>query len=105
MTDLTQVLSEIEERNFDADLGGHVQKNALNSVTKAKEEAAGESFVLRRMIELSFIYGYAKNQKNNIGKNELVAFKRVAEILLNLSRDQIENSIKKGTFVEVMDNE
>ena len=57
------------------------------------------------MIELSFIYGYAKNQKNNIGKNELVAFKRVAEILLNLSRDQIENSIKKGTFVEVMDNE
>ena len=41
MTDLTKVLSEIEEGNFEADLGGHVQKNALNPVTKAKEEAAG----------------------------------------------------------------
>jgi hypothetical protein len=51
-----------------------------------------------------FIHGYAKNQKANINKKELEAFKRVAEILLGLPQDQIEKSLKTGTFIEVVHN-
>jgi hypothetical protein len=51
-----------------------------------------------------YIHGYAKNQKANISKKELEAFKRVAEILLSLPHDQIENSLKTGTFIEVVNN-
>lgn len=50
------------------------------------------------------IHGYAKNQKANISKKELETYKRVAEILMGLHQDQIDNSLKRGTFVEVVDN-
>jgi hypothetical protein len=51
------------------------------------------------------VHGYAKNDKGNVSRKELVAFRRVAEILLALSSDQIAHSIRTGTFIEVRNNE
>ena len=51
------------------------------------------------------MHGFAKNEKGNMSKKEMIAFRRVAEILLALSVEQIANSVSTGTFIKVVDHE
>lgn len=103
--DLVKVLDEVEAGNFDADLGGHVLKKRIRFQGQGKRGSGRTIICFKKDHRAIFVHGYAKNQKANVTKKELEALRRVAEILLNLSPDQIENSIKTGSFIEVLDNE
>jgi hypothetical protein len=48
-----------------------------------------------------FIHGFAKNEKSNLSKNELIAFKEFSKILLAMSSEEIDIAIKDGIFIEV----
>lgn len=50
---------------------------------------------------LIFIHGFAKNEKSNLTKKEIVGFKEFAQILLGLSPKEIMIAIKNGDFIEV----
>ena len=42
-----------------------------------------------------FVYGFAKNEKDNLDRKEIAVFKKAAKELLPLSDEQIEVLIKK----------
>ncbi len=48
-----------------------------------------------------FIYGFAKNEKKNLDKNELIYFKKLANDLLKLSDRKILELEREGTFIKV----
>ena len=48
-----------------------------------------------------FVHGFAKNEKDNIGKDELVALKRLASELLAYDDKTIARVVVSGTVVEV----
>jgi len=48
-----------------------------------------------------FIHGFAKSEKSNLSSQELVAFKELAKILLELSPDALSLAIKNSDFIEV----
>jgi hypothetical protein len=50
---------------------------------------------------LDFVHGFAKNEKTNLSRKELEAFKALAKILLGLSAAEINTAIQNGDFVEV----
>jgi hypothetical protein len=102
---LANALAEVEKGIYDADLGGHVFKKRIRFQGKGKSGSGRTIICFKKDDRAIFVHGYAKNEKANINKKELAAFKRVAEILMSLSQDQIEKSLKSGTFVEVVDNE
>lgn len=104
VADLAKVLNEVEAGNFEADLGGHVFKKRVRFQGQGKRGSGRTIICFKKDDRAIFIHGYVKNQKANISKKELEAFKRVAEILMGLPQDQIENSLKRGTFVEVVEN-
>ena len=104
VADLAKVLDEVEGGNFEADLGGHVLKKRVRLQGQGKRGGGRTIICFMKDDRAIFVHGYAKNQKANINKKELEAFKRVAEILLSLPHDQIENSLKTGTFIEVVNN-
>jgi len=105
IADLATVLDEVEMGSFEADLGGHVLKKRVRFQGQGKSGSGRTIICFKKDDRAIFVHGFAKNEKANISKKELVAFRRVAEILLNLSPDQIARSIKTGTFIEVVNNE
>ena len=49
-----------------------------------------------------FIYGFAKNEKDNISKSDEVQLKQYAKVLLGFTDQQIKNAIKIGELIEVV---
>jgi hypothetical protein len=49
-----------------------------------------------------FMYGFAKNQRDNIEENELKALKRLAKELLSYDDSDLETLIKADEIIEVL---
>ncbi len=48
-----------------------------------------------------FVYGFAKNERDNIRADELKAFRKLADHLLNMNDADILEAIKNGTIKEI----
>lgn len=105
ITDLADALKEVAGGSFEANLGGHVLKKRVPFPGQGKRGSGRTIICFKKDDRAIFVHGFAKNEKANVSKKELIAFRRVAEILLNLSPDQIARSISTGTFIEVNTDE
>jgi len=52
-----------------------------------------------------FVHGFAKNERDNIGKDELAGLKKLASVLLAYDDKAIARVLASGTFIEVTSNE
>jgi hypothetical protein len=48
-----------------------------------------------------FLYGFAKNQKENLEPDELHSFKNLAKQLLALNDEQIQKLLENGILTEI----
>jgi hypothetical protein len=98
---LKATIKEMEDGLVDADLGGHVYKK------RTPIEGQGKSGGLRTILAFKmgnkafFMYGFAKNVRDNISAKELKALKGMARELLGYSDAQLKKAIKAGSFIEV----
>ncbi|MBU3612816.1 type II toxin-antitoxin system RelE/ParE family toxin [Polynucleobacter sp. MG-27-Goln-C1] len=102
--DLLFAIAEMEAGLVDADLGGNVYKKriALPGMGKragARTLVAGKIF--RRWF---FIFGFVKNEKDNINDSELVHLQGAANRLLHLTDKGIEDAILAGELKELTNN-
>lgn len=51
-----------------------------------------------------FVYGFAKNERDNIDSDEKEAFKKASSHVLNLLERQLAELIAKRQFVEIGEN-
>ncbi|MCB2184387.1 MAG: type II toxin-antitoxin system RelE/ParE family toxin [Desulfobulbaceae bacterium] len=98
---LVTALKEVEAGNFDANLGGHIYKKRIRFEGQGKSGSGRTIICFKKEDRAIFIHGFAKNEKSNLSKKELVAFKELAKILLTLSVEDIEIAKEKGDFIEV----
>lgn len=102
---LQAAVTEMESGLIDADLGGHVYKK------RAAIEGQGKSGGLRTILAFKvgnksfFMFGFAKNQQDNISKKELKALKLMAKELLNYSDKALTKALNVGELIEVKDDE
>ena len=98
---LLAAAGDVASGRFDADLGGGVFKQRL------ARPGAGKSGGFRTIILFKaggycfFVHGFGKNEKANVNARELTALKKLADIVLELSGEEIGKAIKAGEFVEV----
>ena len=91
--DLLGAISDLEDRLSTTDLGSHLFK------VRVKREHSGKSSGFRTIIvyqeneKAIFLYGFGKNEKENIDKSELQYFKKLGDDLLALNSEQLEESI------------
>ena len=102
--DLLFAIAEMEAGLVDADLGGNVYKKriALPGMGKragARTLVAGKIF--RRWF---FIFGFVKNEKDNINDDELVHLQGAANRLLHLTDKGVEDAILAGELKELTNN-
>jgi hypothetical protein len=50
---------------------------------------------------LRFLYAFAKNERDNIGPDELLAFRRIAADLLAADDARIAKAIEEGVLQEI----
>lgn len=99
--ELSNALSEVQEGVVEANLGGNLYKKRIRFQGQGKRSSGRTIICYKNADRAIFIHGFAKNEKSNLSRKELVAFKALAEILLGLSDSEIEISVEKGALLEV----
>ena len=101
VNELTRALAELKAGSFEANLGGHIYKKRIRFEGKGKSGSGRTIICYKKGDRAIFIHGFAKNEKSNLSRKELYAFKELSKILLGLSAAEVDIAIKNGDFIEV----
>jgi len=101
---LRTAVDEMERGLIDADLGGHVMKKRVAVGGRGKRGGVRTLLAYKSGDRAFFVYGFAKNVRANVSKDELKALKHLAKELLSYSDKALTKAIQHGALVEVEDN-
>ncbi len=100
-SELFDALVEVEAGNVDVNLGGNVYKKRIRFKGQGKR-GSGRTIICHKKDDRAiFVHGFSKNEKSNLSKKELIAFKELSKILLALSINEIAAATENGDFIEV----
>lgn len=92
---------EIARGLVEANLGGNVIKKRVPLPGHGKRGGLRTLVAFRLDDKAFFIYGFAKNERANIGQKELKALKLLAGELLRLDPGALRKAIDAGELIEV----
>lgn len=99
---LCEAIRDAERGLIAADLGGGVLKPRIGRPGQGKSGGFRTLIVFRSGARAFFVHGFAKNEKDNIGKDELAALKKLAAELLDYDDKTIARVVASGTLIEVI---
>lgn len=99
---LCEAVRRAEEGLIDADLGGGVIKQRLAREGQGKSGGFRSIVLFRRGEKAFFVYGFAKNDRDNIKRDELKAFRKLADEMVTLDDKALAAAMKNGTITEIM---
>ena len=102
---LRQAVAEMERGLSGANLGGQVFKKRVALRGRGKSSGLRTLLAYRIGSKAFFIYGFAKNVKDNVSLRELKALKAAAEIYLNYNNEELNQAVKSGVLIEVTSDE
>jgi hypothetical protein len=89
----------------DADLGGGVIKQRIARKGGGKSGGFRTILLFRSGSHVFFVFGFAKSERANISKDELAAFRKLADILLTLGPERLGSAVEAGELIEVSDSD
>lgn len=101
---LRQTVAEMAAGLVDADLGGCVLKKRVALPGRGKRGSLRTLVAFKTDDKAFFIYGFAKNERDNISQNELKALRLLATELLGYSPALLAKAVTAGEIVEVSDD-
>jgi hypothetical protein len=99
--ELANALTEIAAGNFEANLGGYLYKKRIRFEGQGKSSGGRTIICYKKGDRAIFVHGFAKNEKSNLSKKELIAFKELSKILLRLSQEEVSIAIENKDLIEV----
>ena len=85
----------------DADLGGGVIKQRIARRGQGRSRGFRTIVVFRRGNRAFFVYGFAKSARENLRRDELEAFRLLADTYLALDRSGLAAALAAGALIEV----
>lgn len=98
---LREAVLRAEQGLVDADLGGNVIKQRVARAGQGRSGGYRMLVAFRSKARAVFLYGFAKNERDNIDKDELATLREIAAAWLAADIDQIERAIAKGVLQEI----
>lgn len=102
---LCRAVRDAERGLFAADLGGGVIKQRIARSGQGKSGGFRTLTVFRTGARAIFVHGFAKSEKDNIEKDELVALKKLAAEFLGYDDKTLARAVAWGVLLEVKCNE
>jgi hypothetical protein len=98
---LCAAVHEMAEGLYDADLGGGLFKKRIARPGQGKRSGFRTLVATNRGDQWFFIFGFPKNERSNIDKNEEEALKKLAIELLSLTAGALEIAKQDDELIEV----
>jgi len=98
---LLEIVTELESRQFEADLGGGVIKKRLARPGQGRSGGFRLIICFRRELRTFFIYAYAKSGQSDIGPNDLKTFRAAAKRLFALTEQELDQAVTTGRLLEL----
>lgn len=98
---LRQAVAEIEQGLVDAKLGGSVVKKRVAVGGRGKSAGVRTILAFKANDKAFFLYGFAKNQRDNISDKELQALKLMATQLLAYDDKALKKAMDAHELYEV----
>ena len=98
---LETAVLEIQKGLLEADLGGGIVKKRIALPGRGKRGSTRTLLATNRDDRWFFVFGFEKNERENISENELATLKMLAKDLLGMAPAQIADAIEEGSLVEV----
>jgi len=102
---LCQAIREMSAGLIDADLGGGLYKKRVARTGKGKSGGFRTLVATNRGDRWIFVFGFAKNERDNINKKEKDALKKLANYYLSLSLEALLKAQQSIELIEVNCNE
>lgn len=102
---LVNAANEITREQVDANLGGNLVKKRIARKGQGKSGGYRTIVVFQKARRIFFVYGFGKNQRDNISEPEEKALKKLAQYLLNATETHLEKMTTNGDLFEVIDEE
>ena len=102
---LCEAVRNAEQGLIDADYGGGVIKQRLPRYNEGKSGGYRSVVLFRKQERSFFVYGFAKNEQDNISESDERDFKELAQALLGASDAEVESLVRASKYVEVKYND
>ena len=100
-SDLRSAFTEIVAGLIDADLGSGVIKKRVGVANRGKSSGATTILAYKSGKHTFFMFGFLKNQTDNITPQELKALKSMAKEYFSYNQSQIDKATKSGQLIEI----
>lgn len=98
---LRDAVTEMERGLIDAELGGYLFKKRVALPGRGKSGSTRTIVATRFEERLFFLFGFEKNERDNISPGELASLKQAADALLNLETQTLRDMLATGGLIEV----
>ncbi|MEK7761476.1 MAG: type II toxin-antitoxin system RelE/ParE family toxin [Nitrospirota bacterium] len=101
MPSLCVAVREMMAGLYDADLGGGLLKKRIARPGQGKRGGFRTLVATNKGTRWVFVYGFPKNERSNIDKDEEEALKKLAAHLLSLTAQALGKAQRAGELMEV----
>lgn len=98
---LGAAVTEMAAGLFEADLGGGLLKKRIARAGQGKSGGFRTLVATNRGDRWVFVFGFPKNERSNIDKDEREALKKLAEQLLGLTPTALKTAVQARELIEV----
>jgi hypothetical protein len=99
---LRGIADGLERGIWDADYGGDVYKKRIARQGKGKRGGYRAIILFRSGERTFFVYGFAKNERDDINEKEERGFKATAKDLLGYTDEQIQARLDASSLIEIV---
>jgi len=103
--ELKEVVKQLENGQFYADLGGGVYKMELARKGEGKHGGYRSIVIFKSEFRSFFVYGFPKSKIDNISDKELKGYKKEAKNNLSFTDEQISQLLKDEMYIEIIQEE
>lgn len=100
---LAEAVRETRAGLYKADLGGGLLKKRIARPGQCKSGGFRTLVATNKGDRWFFVYGFSKNVRSNIDKDEAAALKKLSAQLLSLSAPDVRSAQRAGELMEVND--
>lgn len=101
---LLEAITRAESGLIDADLGGGLIKLRIARQSQGRSGGYRTIVAYRAGSKAFFLHGFAKSDRDNIGEDELIAWKKFGGRLFTANADTLNGMLEDGSLKEVDDD-